>query len=288
MVRPASSSAVWKSWSAPSRVVPVLLDRVRGLVRELVHPVHRLARGRPCPGCRCRARRTPPAPTSGRHSTNCSRRSSPPPQPVRRPAPRTSAPITGATRMVVDAPLTDAPSAPTPHPVTPRHGVHAPSPRADRSSGPAGRAHWTGRGDSRGTRSPRHGDLGVGRAGRAARLGDHEHAPPSSSRPPSAQPSPTVNDPEIKRPITELGMVESVSVDEAGVAAIRVLLTVAGCPLKDTINRDVTAAVEPRRGRQRGAARPRRDERRAARRPAGAAARRAGPARDPLRPARAR
>jgi ATP-binding protein involved in chromosome partitioning len=52
-----------------------------------------------------------------------------------------------------------------------------------------------------------------------------------------------VNDPEIKRPITELGMVESVSVDEAGVAAIRVLLTVAGCPLKDTINRDVTAAV---------------------------------------------
>ncbi|MFC5178574.1 Mrp/NBP35 family ATP-binding protein [Nocardioides taihuensis] len=52
-----------------------------------------------------------------------------------------------------------------------------------------------------------------------------------------------VNDPEIKRPITELGMVESVSVDETGVAAIRVLLTVAGCPLKDTINRDVTAAV---------------------------------------------
>ena len=53
----------------------------------------------------------------------------------------------------------------------------------------------------------------------------------------------TVNDPEIKRPITELGMVESVEVDAVGIARITVLLTVAGCPLKDTINRDVTAAV---------------------------------------------
>ncbi|SFB75062.1 ATP-binding protein involved in chromosome partitioning [Nocardioides terrae] len=53
----------------------------------------------------------------------------------------------------------------------------------------------------------------------------------------------TVNDPEIKRPITELGMVESVAVDDAGVAHVKVLLTVAGCPLKDTINRDVTGAV---------------------------------------------
>jgi ATP-binding protein involved in chromosome partitioning len=53
----------------------------------------------------------------------------------------------------------------------------------------------------------------------------------------------TVNDPEIKRPITELGMVDSVEIDDAGVAHLTVLLTVAGCPLKDTINRDVTAAV---------------------------------------------
>jgi ATP-binding protein involved in chromosome partitioning len=53
----------------------------------------------------------------------------------------------------------------------------------------------------------------------------------------------TVNDPEIKRPITDLGMVESVSVSEAGVVDLTVLLTVAGCPLKDTINRDVNAAV---------------------------------------------
>jgi ATP-binding protein involved in chromosome partitioning len=53
----------------------------------------------------------------------------------------------------------------------------------------------------------------------------------------------TVNDPEIKRPITDLGMVDSVEVAEDGSVAVHVLLTVAGCPLKDTINRDVTAAV---------------------------------------------
>src|SRR3954467_13142252 len=53
----------------------------------------------------------------------------------------------------------------------------------------------------------------------------------------------TVNDPEIRRPITELGMVESVDVDAAGRVAVRVLLTVAGCPLKETITRDVTGAV---------------------------------------------
>jgi ATP-binding protein involved in chromosome partitioning len=38
-------------------------------------------------------------------------------------------------------------------------------------------------------------------------------------------------------------MVDSVEVDDAGVARLTVLLTVAGCPLKDTINRDVNAAV---------------------------------------------
>ncbi len=54
----------------------------------------------------------------------------------------------------------------------------------------------------------------------------------------------TVNDPEIKRPITDLGMVESVEIDDAGVVHLTVLLTVAGCPMKDTITRDVTAAVE--------------------------------------------
>jgi len=53
----------------------------------------------------------------------------------------------------------------------------------------------------------------------------------------------TVQDPEIKRPITDLGMVDSVDVSDEGVVSLKVLLTVAGCPLKDTINRDVTTAV---------------------------------------------
>ncbi len=53
----------------------------------------------------------------------------------------------------------------------------------------------------------------------------------------------TVNDPEIRRPITELRMVESVTVGEDGTATIGVLLTVAGCPMRNTLDRDVTAAV---------------------------------------------
>ncbi len=52
----------------------------------------------------------------------------------------------------------------------------------------------------------------------------------------------TVIDPEIRRPITELGMVESVSVTD-GVADVTVLLTIAGCPLQATIRSDVTEAV---------------------------------------------
>jgi ATP-binding protein involved in chromosome partitioning len=39
-------------------------------------------------------------------------------------------------------------------------------------------------------------------------------------------------------------MVDSVEVDDSGKVSVTVLLTVAGCPLKDTITRDVTAAVE--------------------------------------------
>ncbi|HMI34785.1 MAG TPA: Mrp/NBP35 family ATP-binding protein [Propionibacteriaceae bacterium] len=52
-----------------------------------------------------------------------------------------------------------------------------------------------------------------------------------------------VNDPEIRRPITDLGMVDGIEVDAAGQVGVRILLTVAGCPLRDTLNRDVTAAV---------------------------------------------
>jgi ATP-binding protein involved in chromosome partitioning len=53
----------------------------------------------------------------------------------------------------------------------------------------------------------------------------------------------TVHDPEIKRPITDLSMVESVTIDDAGTVTVTVLLTVSGCPLKDTITRDVNAAL---------------------------------------------
>jgi ATP-binding protein involved in chromosome partitioning len=53
----------------------------------------------------------------------------------------------------------------------------------------------------------------------------------------------TVQDPEIKRPITELGMVDRLEVDETGRVAVTVLLTVSGCPLKDTIDRDVRRAL---------------------------------------------
>lgn len=51
-----------------------------------------------------------------------------------------------------------------------------------------------------------------------------------------------VNDPEIKRPITDLGMVDEIAIDGAAVR-VRILLTVAGCPMKETLTRDVTAAV---------------------------------------------
>jgi ATP-binding protein involved in chromosome partitioning len=52
----------------------------------------------------------------------------------------------------------------------------------------------------------------------------------------------SVNDPEIRRPITDLGMVESVQVTD-GTASIRILLTIAGCPLRDKLTTDITAAA---------------------------------------------
>lgn len=52
----------------------------------------------------------------------------------------------------------------------------------------------------------------------------------------------TVEDPEIKRPITELGMVDKVEFDGDDVL-VHVLLTTSGCPLKGPIREDVTKAV---------------------------------------------
>ena len=53
-----------------------------------------------------------------------------------------------------------------------------------------------------------------------------------------------VLDPEIGKPITELDMVRDVTI-EGGTVTTDVLLTVPGCPMKDRIERDVTAAVQP-------------------------------------------
>ncbi|WP_433722397.1 Mrp/NBP35 family ATP-binding protein [Actinoplanes sp. CA-051413] len=52
----------------------------------------------------------------------------------------------------------------------------------------------------------------------------------------------TVDDPEIRRPITELGMVKGFTVAGSGVK-VELLLTVAGCPLRDKLTNDITAAV---------------------------------------------
>ncbi|MFE9743391.1 P-loop NTPase [Saccharothrix saharensis] len=52
-----------------------------------------------------------------------------------------------------------------------------------------------------------------------------------------------VQDPEIRRPITDLGMVKGVVVGDDGVVDVAVYLTVSGCPLRDKITADVTTAV---------------------------------------------
>jgi ATP-binding protein involved in chromosome partitioning len=53
----------------------------------------------------------------------------------------------------------------------------------------------------------------------------------------------SVIDPEIRKPITELGMVERVTVAPDGATTVRVLLTVSGCPMREKLTTDVTAAV---------------------------------------------
>jgi ATP-binding protein involved in chromosome partitioning len=52
----------------------------------------------------------------------------------------------------------------------------------------------------------------------------------------------TVDDPEIKKPITDLGMVKGFTVAGSSVK-VELLLTVAGCPLRDKLTTDITAAV---------------------------------------------
>jgi ATP-binding protein involved in chromosome partitioning len=53
----------------------------------------------------------------------------------------------------------------------------------------------------------------------------------------------TVEDPEIHKPITDLGMVKGVEITPDGRAHVGVYLTVAGCPMRATITSRVTEAV---------------------------------------------
>ena len=57
----------------------------------------------------------------------------------------------------------------------------------------------------------------------------------------------SVMDPEIGRPIEEIGMLRGIEVS-GGTVEVHVLITIEGCPLKDRITQDVTAAVKPLEG----------------------------------------
>jgi ATP-binding protein involved in chromosome partitioning len=52
----------------------------------------------------------------------------------------------------------------------------------------------------------------------------------------------TVSDPELHRPLPDLGMVERVDFAN-GIAEIKILLTISGCPMRDRLQKDVTDAV---------------------------------------------
>jgi ATP-binding protein involved in chromosome partitioning len=52
----------------------------------------------------------------------------------------------------------------------------------------------------------------------------------------------TVSDPELHRPLPELGMVKSVEF-KSGVAHIEILLTISGCPMRDRLQSDISAAL---------------------------------------------
>ena len=102
-----------------------------------------------------------------------------------------------------------------------------------------------------------HGATGPGSRARPGR-GTY---PGGVTRPPTAPPTPdavrtalaSVEDPEIRRPITELGMVKDVEVGPRRHGPrCAMYLTVAGCPMKDTLTTDVTAAVARPARRRRG------------------------------------
>jgi ATP-binding protein involved in chromosome partitioning len=60
----------------------------------------------------------------------------------------------------------------------------------------------------------------------------------------------SVNDPEIGRPIEDLGMLQGIQVED-GLVRVHVLITIEGCPLKDRITDEVTRALAPVEGVER-------------------------------------
>lgn len=57
-----------------------------------------------------------------------------------------------------------------------------------------------------------------------------------------------VHDPEIRRPITELGMVDEIRVDAEGHASVAIALTIAACPAAQRIEADVLEATRETTG----------------------------------------
>jgi len=52
----------------------------------------------------------------------------------------------------------------------------------------------------------------------------------------------TVSDPELHRPLPDLGMVEEVLFSD-GTAKLKILLTISGCPMRDRLQKDIMEAV---------------------------------------------
>ncbi len=52
-----------------------------------------------------------------------------------------------------------------------------------------------------------------------------------------------ISDPELHRPLPDLGMVESVSVVDS-IAIVTILLTISGCPMRDRLTKDLTESIE--------------------------------------------
>ena len=59
-----------------------------------------------------------------------------------------------------------------------------------------------------------------------------------------------VLDPEIGKPIEDIGMLQGIDVQD-GLVRVHVLITIEGCPLKDRITNDVTNALQPVEGVER-------------------------------------